>query len=299
MSELFSWLEEADLQSKRVTTEADVHSANIVDAEQNIDWHKSESPPSAPQESKFAGHERVSPAPFDLKMADWRIRTALDHGTLVGEQYRILRAKLISLQRQRGIKTILVTSSIPTDGKTFTACCLSGILAQEPGKRVLLVDADMRKPSAAVNLGIDGKSGPGGLSLWLQGGGIQEGALRRCSNLDFYFLPSGPVPENCSELLSSPNLEIVIKGLAGIFDWVVIDCPPVLALADAMQLSSLCDTVLLVVRANKTPSKLVLQAIQMIGRDRIGGVVMNRVRLSSLPYYNYYPSYWGSPNAKK
>jgi len=299
MSELFSWVEEADLQSKRVTSEADFHSAKIMEEEQLRNWRQSQSLPSVPRESRVARHESINPALFDLEMADWRIRATLDNGTLAGEQYRILRAKLVNLQRQRGIKTILVTSSIPADGKTFTACCLSGILAQEPGKRVLLVDADMRKPSAAVSLGIDGKMSSEGLSLWLQGDVTQDKALRRCSNLDFYFLPSGPVPENSSELLSSPNLEMVIKSLTEIFDWVVIDCPPVLALADAMQLSSVCDTVLLVVRANKTPSKLVLQAIQMIGRDRIGGVVMNRVRLTNLPYYKYYQSYGGSPIAKK
>jgi capsular exopolysaccharide synthesis family protein len=246
---------------------------------------------SAPSNPTFARLEMDNPLRFDLKMADWRVRTVLDHRSVVGEQYRFLRNKLSQMKRQHGIKTILVTSSVPVEGKTFTACCLAGILAQEPGKRVLLVDADLHKPHAAQNLGMDGLGGLGGLAHVLAGKIPVQETLLRCSNLDFFFLPAGPVPQNPSQLLSSPATDRVVKQMSELFDWVIIDCPPVLVLADAARLAPLCDTVLLVVQANKTSSKLVQQAIQMIGRDHIGGVILNRVPLAKSYPYQYYHQY--------
>jgi capsular exopolysaccharide synthesis family protein len=233
------------------------------------------------------GIEIVNPIRFDLEMADWRIKTVLDHQSLVGEQYRFLRAKLAAMQKQRGIKTILVTSSTALEGKTFTACCLAGILAQEPSKRVLLVDADLRRPRAGRNLGLDETVVPGGFSQMLRDEAGLKDSLLRCSNLDFYFLPSGTTVENPSELLSSPNLERQVKHMAFLFDWIVMDCPPALALADVARLAPLCDTVLLVVWADKTPVKMINQAIQMIGREQICGIVLNRARDSSSYYYYY------------
>ncbi len=290
MSELFKWLKKTEFDRRGGLSgggvgEADLHPA-VPESTVNPD---AQGP--APAKVGPTRLDKLSPVKFGLEMADWRIRTVLDHQTLVGEQYRFLRAKLALLKKQRGIRTILVTSSIPAEGKTFTACCLSGILAQEPGRRVLLIDADLRKPRAAFNLGLNGSSGPGGFAQVLQGE-IQLGeALLRCSNLDFFLLPAGMVPDNPSELLTSPNLERIIKDSAELFDWVIVDCPPVLALSDATRLAPLCDTVLLVVWANKTSSKLIKQSIQMIGRDQICGVVMNRALHFKSSRYRYYKHY--------
>jgi protein-tyrosine kinase len=227
---------------------------------------------------------------FDLSGADRQIRTVLDPLTLVGEQFRVLRSKLGLMQKQRGIKTILVTSTVPEEGKTFTACCLAGVIAQEPGKRVILIDADMRKASSGPGLGLNGISRSVGLSRVLTGEMAFQNALLNSTNLEFYFLPAGPFPPNPSELLSSANLEQTIRTAASIFDWVIIDSPPVIGLADTTLLAHLCDAILLVVRADSTPTKLIVDAVQKIGKERICGVVMNRQKHinSSRYYYGYY-----------
>ncbi len=289
MSELYSWLKE-----KKAEKREDQPESAAVMVEQQAEAKApgaagKELAPRAPEESQPAAVEETVPGRFDLEMADWRVKTVLDHRTIVGEQYRFLRSKLQTLQAQKDIKTVLVTSSVPAEGKTFTACCLAGILAQGSGKKVLLLDADLRKPSAAQNFGMNGTGGPRGLTQVLRGEVPLENALLRCSNLDFYFLPAGSVAPDAAELLCSPRLENAVKGMRLMFDWVIIDSPPVLPLADASRLVPLSDTVLLVIWANKTPAGLINQAIQMIGRGTICGAVLNRVpQIKAMHYYSHY-----------
>jgi capsular exopolysaccharide synthesis family protein len=228
---------------------------------------------------------------FDLSTAQPELREVIDPQTMVGEQFRVLRSKLSLMQKQRSTKLLLVTSTVPREGKTFTACGLAGVLAHEPGRRVVLIDGDLRKPTAGRKLGMNQSDHPTGLSSVLRGDKPLEESLYSSTELDFCFLPAGPIPRNPSELISSPLLESTLTRLAENFDWVVIDSPPVLGLADTPLLASHCDGVLLVVQADGTPSKLVLESIQRIGRDRICGVVMNRVKsLSAQYYYRYYHS---------
>ncbi len=227
---------------------------------------------------------------FDLTAASRQVKSVLDPFSLVGEQFRLLRSRLGLMQKQSGIKTVLITSGVAQEGKTLTACGLAGVFAQEPGKRVLLIDADMRKPGSGSNFGLNGSSGNAGFSNVLRGGQEFHGGLLMSMNPEFFFLPSGPLPSNPSELLSSQNLEQTLRAAAESFDWVIVDSPPVLSLSDTTLLAPLCDTVILVVKANSTPSKLVLDAVNRIGRDRICGIVLNRQKQihSSRYYYQYY-----------
>jgi len=235
---------------------------------------------------------------FNLASADPMIRAVLDPRTMPGEQFRFLRAKLGQLRRQRDLKTLLVTSSFPSEGKTFTACCLAGILAQEPGKQVLLVDADLRRSRASQNLGIDYKEKPEGLVQVLEGTKSLDEALMRSSDMDFFFLPAGQEPENPSQVLASNNLDQVIQRMAELFDWIIIDSPPVLTLADPARIAPLCDGVLMVVHANSTPAKMVQKSIQIIGKELICGIVLNRVQnMQASRYYHHY--YSGKGNSKK
>jgi protein-tyrosine kinase len=236
---------------------------------------------------------------MDLTHASPEVRTVLDPITLVGEQFRLLRSRLDLMQKQRGIKKILVTSTVPEEGKTFTASCLAGLLAQEPGKRIVLVDADMRKPKSGWSLGLNGSLVRPGLSEVLRGEINFHNALLTFANPEFCYLPSGQLPSNPSELLSSPMLESALKTAAENFDWVILDSPPITSLSDTVLLAPLCDAVLLVVRAGSTPSKLVKEAANQVGRDRICGVVLNRQKQmnSSRYYYQYY--YRSSSKDKK
>jgi protein-tyrosine kinase len=227
---------------------------------------------------------------FSIADAGYQIQNALDPLTIIGEQFRLLRSKLSLMQKQRGIKKVLITSAIPGEGKTFISCGLAGVFAQEQGKRVVLIDTDMRKPRSKRDFILGDTNGSAGIAQVLRGEFEFRNVLLMSLNPEFCFLPSGPLPPNPSELLSSPNLERALNTAAESFDWVIIDSPPVLALSDTMVIAPLCDAVLLVVRANSTPSKVVLDSIQRIGKERICGVVLNQQKRvhSSRYYYHYY-----------
>ncbi|PYS39651.1 MAG: hypothetical protein DMG14_13255 [Acidobacteria bacterium] len=234
------------------------------------------------------GHDSINK--FSLDYADIRIKkVVLDPLTVSGEQFRVVRAQLSALQKKRNLSRILIASAIPNEGKTFSACCLAGILAQEPRKRVLLIDADVRTGSISHTLGIIDAGRGKGLADVLRGSATLEESLVECSDLNFSLLPSGTIVQNPTEVLSSPEFERVMKDLAQFFDWIVVDSPPSLAMADADLLLRQCDAALLVVNADKTPLKLIRDAVERMGRDRICGVLMNRVRnLSSSHYYSRY-----------
>lgn len=283
MSEIFDFLKKTENKRGRDSMDAPVFESNApVIAEE---FGLSPIPDAASVEVEICNADQ-----FDLTQASLPIRNVLDPLTLVGEQFRLLRSKLGLMQKQRGIKTILVTSSVPDEGKTFTASSLAGIFAQEFGKKVILIDADMRKPKSGWSLGLNGSSSGTGLSEVLSGKRAFRDGLLVSQNSSLYFLPAGPLPSNPSELLSSPNLESVLKMAASGFDWVVVDSPPVLSLSDTTIIAPLCDAVVLVVRANSTPSKLVLDTIEHVGRDRICGIVLNRQKQlqTSRYYYQYY-----------
>ncbi len=288
MSEIFSYFKRT-ASERRKEQVAEAHPVEIPIA-----------PPAAePPEEKSVTADAEKPCRaveiseagrFDLSAADHQLRSILDPLSLVGEQFRLLRSKLGLMQKQRRTKTLLVTSAVPKEGKTFMACGLAGVFAQEPGRRIVLIDADMRKPRSGRNMGLNGTSQAGGLSRVLRGEIGFQAALLKATDLEFYFLPSGPLPPNPSELLSSPLLEQTLKSATEAFDWVVIDSPPVLALADATLIAPLCDAVLLVIHANATPSKLIVDSVQRIGRERICGIALNRQKHvhSSRYYYHYY-----------
>jgi polysaccharide chain length determinant protein (PEP-CTERM system associated) len=226
---------------------------------------------------------------FDLDRADIRVRKTIeDPFAITGEHFRMVRANLTALQKERALKTILITSAIPGEGKTFVGCCLAGILAREPGKRVLLIDADLRTANAQKVLGLESKSPIYGLVEVLRGPSDKralESCIQRCARSNLFFLPAGETADNPSELLSSSKLEHIIRSLAPSFDWIIVDSTPVLNLADASLAIPLCDATLLVASACKTPIKLVQNSIQKIGQQRTVSVVLNRVRKLQSAYY--------------
>jgi capsular exopolysaccharide synthesis family protein len=235
---------------------------------------------------------------FDFARATHQMQSVIDPMTMFGEQFRVLRTKLGLMQKQTGIKTILISSTVPQEGKSFTACALAGVFAQEQGKRVVVIDADMRKTGSGKDFGLNGNNNVAGTAQVLQGVKDFRSLLLKSINPEFWFLPSGSLPKNPSELLSSPALESMLKFAADNFDWVIVDAPPVLALSDPTLIAPLCDSVIFVVRANSTPSKLVLDAINRIGKERICGVVLSRQKQMRTSRY-YYQYYYQKSNSKK
>jgi protein-tyrosine kinase len=301
MSEIFKFLRQTDLERRKGFHPPDTELTPL-----DIPLQDSTPGKTLAAESELTLLEPVAPeleagsaGTFDLSAAENKLRKVLDPRNIFGEQFRMLRTKLALMQKQKGVKTILVTSAVPREGKTLVASGLAGVIAQEPGKNVVLLDADMRKPGSGSTIGLNGNS-YGGLSRILTGEiGFSE-SLLRSTNLEFYFMPSGPLPINPSELLGTSSLESILKKAADSFDWVIVDSPPVLAITDSTLIAPLCDTVILVVRANSTPSKLVIEAIERIGRERICGIIFNRQpHISSSAYYYEYYYRSGSKQPKK
>ena len=233
--------------------------------------------------------EQIPSEPFSIHVMDANVReVALSPWTLATERFQMVRPELI-VQRQKGIKTLIITSAVPDEGKTFVASCLAGILAKESGKRLLLVDADLRTANVSRVLGLTDRNVLPGLSDVLKGEADVENCLLPCSELNLTFLPAGRSADNPVELLSSPRLQQVMRDLKLLFDWVIVDSPPVMPIADAGLLVPVCDSAIVVVRADRTPASLVNGSIAKIGRERVSGIILNGVQnVKATDYYGYY-----------
>ncbi len=219
---------------------------------------------------------------------DPHIVTATDPNSPIAEQYRILRTNFQSLRLKPGVKVIVVTSAIHGEGKSVTSINLAMSLARQEKLRVALVDADMRKGSVPrwLGLAVDGQ----GLSTTLERDGELDGSLVRFQSPPLTVLPAGPAPSQPAELLESLALKRVLATLRAQFDYVVIDAPPVLPVADAGILAAQADGVILVVRAGKTQRRPVLQAHEHVKKmkAKLLGCVLTHMEYYLPGHKQYY-----------
>jgi capsular exopolysaccharide synthesis family protein len=220
-----------------------------------------------PRESEPGG------APVDRFAPGWRERLAIgQHGNaLLADQFRRLAATLLHVQRNEKLRTIMVTSALAADGKTITAVNLGLVLSESYGRRVLLVEGDLRRPAISRVAGV--ATGPGLNEALKADDDLRPSLVRLTETLTL--LPAGqPSPDPLSALTSA-RFQALLQDASEKFDWVIVDSPPVAATTDATLLCPLVDAVLLVVRAGSTRLESVTQAIDALGRDRILGVVLN------------------------
>jgi capsular exopolysaccharide synthesis family protein len=216
------------------------------------------------------------------------------------EQYRKLAATLHHAQNERGIRVIMTASALPGEGKSLTAINLALTLSESYRKRVLLVDADLRRPTVQRVFGLPPI---GGLNEGLKLPADHAMAVTRISE-QLFVLPAGRPEADPMSGLTSNRMRRLITQAAGAFEWVIIDTPPVGLLPDASLLADFVDGVLLVVRAGKAPFALVKRTVEAISHDRILGVVMNAVDYAhdrnAGGYYEYYGYgyYGGTPGQK-
>jgi capsular exopolysaccharide synthesis family protein len=198
---------------------------------------------------------------------------ATDPTSPAAEQYRLLRTRLA--HRPMGARTqlLLITSPRPGEGKTTTCANLALTMAQEFQSRVVLVEADLRRPTLAGLFGVP--SGPGVVDVLLGAASLDD-ALVAVPGQHLYLLPAGVPAVRSSELLASAQMHALAEVLRGRFDRIVVDTPPVTQ-ADTHVLASLADGVLMVVRAGVTPRPAVEQALSGVDRERLVGVVLNEV----------------------
>lgn len=218
----------------------------------------------------------------------WRPSTdtipCMQQGGPVVEQFRRLRSQMKDARQEHALKTILVSSGLPMEGKSFVAMNLAVSLIRHSMNRVLLIDGDMRRPTLHKMLGTSSEPG---LSEYLTGdkdlseifqqceshGMIPNAMEKAISNLTF--LPAGKACDNSAELLANGRLQSLVASVAQSFDWIIIDSPPVLTITDASEIARCTDAVLLVARHGVTPFDVLQKMQAALQRYRILGVVLN------------------------
>ena len=201
------------------------------------------------------------------------------------EEFRTLRSRLYSTREKMALKKILIPSALPKEGKSFTAANLAQVLVRQPGRRVLLIDADLRGPRLHKMLGTAFSPG---LSDYLEGTHDEFSVMQRGSVESLFFIPSGGETSDPAELVSNGRLKLLLQRVEGLFDWIIVDSPPVVPVSDASVLAKACDGVLLVVRSNTTPVDMARRARQEFPDQALVGVVLNGTDGTAVPYSRYY-----------
>ena len=201
------------------------------------------------------------------------------------EEFRTLRSRLYHAREKMALKKVLVTSALPKEGKSFTAANLAQVMVKQHGRRVLLIDADLRGPRLHLMLGTT--SSPG-LSDYLQGGSDEFAIMQRGAMENLFFIPSGQQISDPSELVANGRLKVLMQRVEALFDWIIIDSPPAVPVSDASVLAKACDGVLMVVRCNATPIDMARRAREEFPDQTLVGLVLNGTDRESSAYSRYY-----------
>ena len=219
---------------------------------------------------------------------DQRLVSVLSPHSFEADQYRVLRQFLDAARAARPLKVVAVTSAAAGDGKTTTAVNLAVTLAQSPGARVLLVDADLRRPLVARTIGLDETAS-----------GLVEGAMSERADLESMVrstpynvnvVTAGQPPPNAYQVLESPRVAQLLDQARDAYDYVLLDTPPVLLVPDCKLMARWVDGFLLVVSAHRTPRKLLAETLNALEPDTVLGIVFNR---DDRPLSGYYRQYYG------
>ena len=247
--------------------------------ESGLSSFPAEAPDRLPRQKIAAARtsERRQPGPlhaaFERKLVVSETATPL-----AVVQYRRLAAALHQLQTERRLKTLMVTSALPNEGKTLTVANLALTFSESFARRVLLIDGDLRRPSVHTLFRL---SNAYGLSDVLLSESNDIPLLRASANLSV--LPAGHPDLNTSAALTSDRMEDLVEQLAPQFDWILLDAAPVLFMPDAELLARMTGAVLFVIGAGSTPYPLVERAMAALGPDSVVGTVLNRVADDDIP----------------
>ncbi len=227
---------------------------------------------------------RCSAIPFQPAPETHLIDAQRPHD-LPAEEFRSLRTRLNHLQSQQDLHSLVITSASPAEGKSFTAVNLALAQAQLETP-VLLADLDLRRP--VVHNLFQCERSPGFSDFLLAEKPLEE-CIRRIEGMNLYFLPAGSPVKNPLELLNMRHVRSTLDGLRKIFNWVILDTPPLLFSADANLLSTLADGTLMVVRIGSTTYDNVIRAMQTLCENNVLGIVANGARAGELySKYTYY-----------
>jgi protein-tyrosine kinase len=209
------------------------------------------------------------------------------------ERFRTLRGRLYQIAELQPLKRVLITSSIPAEGKTFVASNLAQSIIMQPERRVLLIDADLRLPK--LHLALGAPQSPG-LTDYLRGDADDCSIIQHGSEKELCFIPSGTDVSNPSELLMNGRFKGLLDKFSPLFDWVIIDSPPALAVHDASMIAAHADGVLFVVRQGTTHYEVAVKATEGFKDKNLLGAILNDATPDGSHaqyYYNYGDGYRG------
>jgi len=218
---------------------------------------------------------------------DSRLVSVAEEGSLGAEKFRFLAVRLRQIRQSRPLKRILITSTIPQEGKSTISTNLACTLARRKNQKTLLLEGDLRRPNIANQFGI-GKLP--GLCEWL-GGQTESINIYKLESLGLWVLPAGAAPQNPLELMQSGKLSLLMEKLESWFDWIVIDSPPILPLADTSLWSRLADGILLVTRKDTTEKQQLKRGLEAIEKSKLLGALVNSsANAAHADYYQRYSS---------
>jgi capsular exopolysaccharide synthesis family protein len=287
MSYIFEALQraEAERSGGNVPQDADSVVDLLLKVEQEIDRKQalSELPlaakPEPPEVGTFASAKVLLPA----LAADARLVCLTDQGGLAAEKFRVLGLKLRNLRERRKLNRIVITSSIPEEGKSLIAANLALNQSRSKVLNTVLIDGDLRRPELGSRFGFSRNLA--GLSEVLRGERQLSEVVYKLEGSGLWFLPAGVTPENPIELMQSGRLQQLLEQLETFFDWIIIDTPPVRPLADSPLWMKLADGVLLVTREGVCEKKQLERALEVIDRSTMLGVVVNSCSSNEQKYY--------------
>ncbi|MDW0112995.1 CpsD/CapB family tyrosine-protein kinase [Sporosarcina saromensis] len=223
----------------------------------------------------------------NLQSVARKLITSVNPKSIISEQYRTIRTNINFSNADIDLQTLLFTSSFPGEGKSTSAANVAIVFAQE-GKKVLLIDSDMRKPTMHYTFHTTNTTGLSNLltKQWR----LEE--VTKVTNIDgLHLITSGPIPPNPAELIGSKSMKDLMEELRKIYDIIIFDAPPLLSVADAQILSNTCDGTILVVNTKQTQKESVLKSKDLLNsaKSNVLGVILNNYVMDrNQGYYNYY-----------
>lgn len=300
MSRVDEALRRAALDPAGIHAPVGLPAAAVPIDESELDRYAAEKPsPSpglapAPEPAPQSGVPRTArpqaPQPYRLEVfqssLEGKLVISREASSVSVEQYRRLATTLHAAQSERGLKSLMVSSALPGEGKTLTVVNLALTFSESYGRRVLLIDADLRRPCIHELFGV-----PNGVGLGdaLRSDDAQLRSIQVSPTLSI--LPGGAADRSPMAALSSDRMRSLVADSASRFDWVLLDSPPIGLLSDAHLVARACDGVLFVIGAGATPYHLVQRSIAELGAERIVGTVLNRADAQVLTGYDYYGRY--------
>ncbi len=253
-----------------------------------VDWDARQEPAPEPKRGLLRrlvpSRDRAGRAPDSANEVNKRRISILQPDSFAAEQFRTLRGRIDSLATQRPIKTVAVTSANQDEGKSTASINLAAVTSMSVGRKVLLIDCDLRKPKIHRSLGIEPATG---LAEVLMGRSSIDEAIVKVEGLSLEVLPVRTPPSNPSELLASVEMRRLIDEVSSRYDQVILDTPACLGLPDAKTVTELSDGIVMVVRADVTPREDVQAVLDILDRARLLGLLLNGID-PNRQHYAYY-----------